>query len=380
MANQSNSAKKALAIGAVLGVAAAGMGIYTMTSSQFESPAVNLRSKTSAADLTARAEAVERMVKAERKVADTQAPGAVVNGKPRIAPLFFAPELWQVAIDDPQSPNSKKNVMIDVYDVSSPNIHAGVENSWFIENGIADALGRSDGLSMDSDGDGFSNLEEYNAKTDPSNADSYPALVSTSNAKLEVVSISRRNAIISCDNMFADPTQTPQEVQIRIFNKAGEMTPSHKVTVKPGQKFGLSDKAADKDRFTLVGFEKARFADAYTPNNEENTFRVRDAAAPASANEFVVRAGRPRPLGTEKVPSERRGHYLEDVTVTLRVTAGGSLRKPEGTFKVRVGSDFTFPGSDIVCTLVSVDASGSANIQKAGSQSPVQVPKAVGTK
>ncbi len=54
-------------------------------------------------------------------------------------------------------------------------IHPPITNTWWIENridpGFADSPGR------DPDGDGFSNLEEFQAKTDPNASKSFPSLI-----------------------------------------------------------------------------------------------------------------------------------------------------------------------------------------------------------
>ncbi len=51
-------------------------------------------------------------------------------------------------------------------------IHPPIENKWFLDNHL-DLLA-SNALEQDPDGDGFSNLEEWNGKTDPSSKDSHP--------------------------------------------------------------------------------------------------------------------------------------------------------------------------------------------------------------
>lgn len=193
MADQSNPGRNALIIGAVLGIAAAGIGVYTMTSSKVTAPDTDVHYTKTDSSLTAQAEKVQAELKSDRTITHAAPEGAFINGKPRLAPLFFSTELWQITSDAQQ-----KNTIIDIYDPKAQNIHGDIPNTWFIANGIADALGRADGPSLDSDNDGFSNQEEFLSKTSPSDAKSYPALVRVNEVpKLEVVGISEASAVIS---------------------------------------------------------------------------------------------------------------------------------------------------------------------------------------
>jgi hypothetical protein len=57
-----------------------------------------------------------------------------------------------------------------------PEVHSGIPNSWWIDNHIDPGFG--DAPQRDPDDDGFSNLEEFLAKTDPNSKESHPALIS----------------------------------------------------------------------------------------------------------------------------------------------------------------------------------------------------------
>lgn len=69
---------------------------------------------------------------------------------------------------------------VDPRDAETP-IYPPVPNSWILDNGLD--IQDPSVLSNDPDGDGFSNLEEFTAKTDPMNAESHPDFV----AKLRLV-------------------------------------------------------------------------------------------------------------------------------------------------------------------------------------------------
>ena len=54
-------------------------------------------------------------------------------------------------------------------------IHPPIPNLWWLDNGIDPGFG--DSPSRDEDKDGYSNLEEFTAKTNPTDAKSFPALI-----------------------------------------------------------------------------------------------------------------------------------------------------------------------------------------------------------
>lgn len=373
MADQSNAGKHILITGVALGVVAIGLGIYSMVSLKPEQPLTDVSAKSAKADaLAAEAVAVKEALLGNHDVVDIAPQGAEINGKPRFTPIFFAPELWQVAYDD-----KKKNVIMDVYDPTAPCIHKDVPNAWFIKNGIAEALGRSDGLEMDSDNDGFSNYEEYLARTNPADASSLPPLVQANKTpKLEVVKVEKASAVITVDSSLAVEATPPADAGIKIFARVGDTQPIHKATVKPGDPFGLAP--GDKsERFTVIGFVKADFANSAGDMESEMCMKVRDNATVAGEKEFVIRPGRPRAGGKDQGTPNAKGRVINDTTVTLRVTAGPAAGKPEGTFKVPEKGSFTVPGSKgITCKLESVDAAGTVNVLPKGAESPVNVPKA----
>ncbi len=374
MAEQSNPGAKALVIGAVLGLAAAGLATYTYMDKAVE-PETNISASKGDASLTSEADMVKESLKRDRTVADVAPEGAQVNGQPRLAPLFFSTELWQITLDD-----QKKNTVVDIYDPAAPNIHGDIPNTWFISNNIADALGRSDGKVLDSDADGFTNEEEFAAKTCPSAANSYPDLVQPSgtNPKLEVVKVEVARATIVVDNMFGMAAQTPASANIRIFDKPNAVTPSWKGTLAPGESFDLPGKKSG--RFTVVRFDKAEFQ-SFSGMVKENVVVVRDNVTASPQKEFVIRAGSKTAPGTKDygTPNEK-GHRINDTTVTLRVTAGSAVKsggvivtQPHGTFVIPGGKA---DGSELKAILESIDASGQVNIRLEGAESPVSIPKA----
>ncbi len=361
-------------MGAVLGIAAAALGAYTMSSSKPLDVRVGVEGAVSVEKLVAPAEEVSAATTRNRELRDVAPEGAMANGQPRIMPAFFATELWQI----PPREGAKTYNVVDIYDPASASVHPTIPNAWFLSNNLMDALSREDGETMDSDGDGFSNLEEFVAQTNPADASSLPPLVQAkagATVKLEVVGIERANALITVDSMFALEAN-PTQVGLKIYKRIEDQKPIHKASIAMGESFGLDPKD-DGKRFTAVGFERKSFTNNMGSSAEETVLRVRDNAALGDEKEFLVRAGRPRPNDRDRGTPNEKGRSINDVAVLIRVTAGPMAGKPEGTVRVPLHGSFKVPGDEKVsCTVESVDANGSANIRPEGAQSPVNIPAA----
>ena len=369
MADQSNLGNKILGTGIVLGLVAGGIGIYLSGADEVTKPDTKVDSGEADKTLSDAAKKMKADMQADRKVADTAPDGATINGQPRLAPLFFSTELWQFAADD-----KKQNLVVDIYDPASKSIHGDVPNPWFVTSGIADALGRADGLEMDNDKDGFTNGEEYKAQTKPADSASYPAVLAPGcKPKLELVKLTTARATITTDNLNSDPSMQPTEANIRILGQDGT-TVDNKATVKIGETFGLSPK--DGKRFKLLGYEKKTFHGFADDTVEENVIVVQDMETAGPEKQFAVRAGTPNPKLTG---DDVKGHLVCDTTATLRITAGSALGT---TVKAELNAEFTIPGGagngkDLKATFDSTDdATGGIKVTLSGVKDPISIPKA----
>ncbi len=71
--------------------------------------------------------------------------------------------------------------LVDLYEESGAPVHPPIPNRWWLNHDVDPSY--RDSPQRDADQDGFSNLEEFKAKTNPSDAKSYPELID----KLRVV-------------------------------------------------------------------------------------------------------------------------------------------------------------------------------------------------
>ncbi len=139
-------------------------------------------------------------------------------------------------------PVSDQNSAIDL--LEEPPVHGSIPNEWWTKFGVDP--GFSDSPERDHDNDGYSNGEEYDDGTDPTDEKSYPALVH----KLEVVKIDTRkwlgllNSTLGNDRFqfrYADIDATGKKSEIRM--KADD-------NVKVGDVFFSKEPAAR--RFKLI--------------------------------------------------------------------------------------------------------------------------------
>lgn len=66
---------------------------------------------------------------------------------------------------------------LDPLEKDSEQIHPPIPNEWWFKNRLDGVMKYENALKVDSDGDGFTNGEEYAAKTDPSKKTDYPELL-----------------------------------------------------------------------------------------------------------------------------------------------------------------------------------------------------------
>lgn len=98
------------------------------------------------------------------------------GGNGRRQPLFVSvPQIAKPTIDPYTGVIHEQ--LIDP-ETSPEKIHDPIPNRWFLEHHLRDSLLAGDALTQDPDGDGFTNLEEFLGRTDPTDRGSHPPYVS----------------------------------------------------------------------------------------------------------------------------------------------------------------------------------------------------------
>ncbi|MBB5351895.1 hypothetical protein HNR46_002134 [Haloferula luteola] len=98
-------------------------------------------------------------------VPSAEVPAPNLEGGMRPVDLYVGSALY-ASRDNPNEP---------VDPVTADNIHPPIPNAWWLKYGAK--LNFADSPSRDDDNDGFTNLEEFKAKTDPTNASKHPPLI-----------------------------------------------------------------------------------------------------------------------------------------------------------------------------------------------------------
>lgn len=347
MADSSNIGRNFILTGVVLGLGAAAMGAYISSNYEKQSISVHMPSSGKLASLTEKATQTHQEAKRARQVvdlapADTWVPKNKIvdaagkasknpDGKlPRYMPLFFAPKLWQVAME------SRYEVM-DLLDPHAAKLHANVPNEKFFFYGMQDVLCDADALTQDTDGDGFSNGEELALGTDPSDASSMPPFVVGGQVKMVWVDQKVSTHTLELSSLFA----ITGDININVYDgKGANRNPvrllQHK-ELKEGDTFGLG--SASKGNMAKTRFK-------VLSKNEDETgkyIEVEDTyTAQEGAKVFKLRPGSKPELM----------HALDDVTVTFRMTAG-SQKDKNVSGSVQPGQTFEVPGfKGTMCTLV----------------------------
>lgn len=363
MADQTSTGTAAIAAGSILGLLGIGLGVYTAKT--LTPPAVETQIETPKTEVALVAKARDTWEQWSRQRKLTAIPMDRDGAKYRVHYLFFAPELWETASDA-----KKANILVDIYDKNSATIHPNIPNTWFVDHGLKDIMGRADAPTIDSDKDGFDNREEFMHGTDPGDAKSYPSLVAEGARKVYVVKIRRNDIQIAAPSMLA-LEKSPTETRFSLYHGFAA-SPTVKKDVAVGGKFGFPDAP---ERFVLEGYEQRPFSGMGGSLEQETVARVRDTAA-IGRPVYYIRAGRSKQndklLGTD----QEKGRRIVDTFVDFTVTAGSAANTPAGSFGVVLKDRFTIPGNGKTrFTLENVNDDGSVIIKEEGKELPITIPR-----
>ncbi len=191
---------------------------------------------------------------------------------------------------------------------SSP-VHSEIPNIWWLEHGID--IGFSNSPQKDHDSDGFSNLDEFHAETNPSDAEEYPEPI----VKLKLDSLGISEWRLKWSEFGIDVLQwslyrAPDDRSVR----------PERANVKAGEKvFG--------EFFEYVGFEEEK-----EENGTTKKFAVLKDFRPGKNGE-PIKVGR-------RDENKKPGRLIENYEVSLALAALGQENSP---FSVGLNEPFSLP-------------------------------------
>lgn len=229
---------------------------------------------------------------------------------------------------------------VDLEEIS--DVHAGMPNIWWINNRVDPSF--SDSPQRDKDGDGFSNLEEFDSETDPSDSKSYPLLVN----KLEVDKIESNWWLVLLNSSFGN-----DDLQFRYKDGKDQETRMRATdNIQAGQVFFPDGPA--KGRFKAVE-PGSRMVEGRNGRQVEEKFYIIEDLSENKKGTRYEAAFRPR-AANEPL------HYQFDNTVTFILNAAGQ----EGqAHTVRENESFSInvDGKKLVYKLVKVNMGERPNLE-----------------
>lgn len=163
----------------------------------------------------------------------------------------------------------KKGDQLFDLQLEEPQFRPPMTNSFLVQNDLPNILSPNIG-DLDADGDGFTNLEEFNAKTSPRDAKSHPPFTNKLVLKRRIT----YDYIVKLNS-----SSSPYQVQ-RL-----KPEPKKSVFVSPGDEFGFD---RDVIRFKVIGFEAKKTEDATVGEKDVSELTMLDKA---TNKEFKVVRG-----------------------------------------------------------------------------------------
>lgn len=240
---------------------------------------------------------------------------------------------------------------IDLGDASYPAVHAPIPNRWWLDNRIDP--GYSDSPDRDPDQDGFSNLDEFHAKTNPNDANDFPSLI----AKLECAMLEKRlfKLTYSSDTSAGKlkDTDTFKFKHEEIIGGRKKSTSSAYMLPGKGAASNVFNEGGGQLRYEFKSAEQRVEINPNTKVEETNNYAVlEDVGGPKKGDKIELKKG------------ARNGQIITDYTAVLFLNAIGESGKQA---KIPERSSFSLPidpnAAKKPYTFVGVNDAGQAVIE-----------------
>jgi len=200
---------------------------------------------------------------------------------------------------------------IDLGDPSYKEIvHEPIPNQWWLDHRIDPGWDNSP--SLDQDGDGFSNREEFDVKTDPNDPKSFPGLI----AKLQCVQLKKRvfRLTYSSDTTIGEikAADTFKFNYEEIVNKKRIRASSENIQPGKGVDSNVFSKGGAQMRYEFKKIEQRKFINPRNNLQETSNFATLEDVAGAKKGDVI-----------ELKKGSRNGVNVRDWTAVLRLAAIG---------------------------------------------------------
>lgn len=218
-------------------------------------------------------------------------------------------------------------------------IHPPIPNLWWLENKIDPGFG--DSPDRDEDKDGFSNRDEFDAKTNPTDAKSFPGLIQ----KLQFAKYESAGYFLWFSSALGPNQYQFKIVPLPAAFEAATDVEKERFLGGSGLKYNRTENfigsgenifidGFGKDRFKLKSVSEKEVTNEATKLTTKNEFAIIEDLAPNKKEEFEI----PR----NPKSKERPGTVRYDRTATLVLNAIGEEGKE---FKVQENTTFSLPSS-----------------------------------
>lgn len=207
------------------------------------------------------------------------------------------------------------------------DIHAPIPNEWWLENGVDMTF--ADSPQRDDDGDGFTNLEEFTAKTHPGKASDHPPLI----AKLSFVKEESQQWLVLFGNDLGGKwvPKLDDELSRDIEGKVMKNKVGFADGVEPGGLLFAEEPL--KGRFKFTGFEEREVKNERLNITEKIKFaKFEDTSENKEGRKYEI---------PNRLPRAQRQNWVQyDRTAFLDLQAVGEGGK---VFEVVEGTRFALP-------------------------------------
>ena len=210
-----------------------------------------------------------------------------------------------------------EDAALDIDEEKTKPIHGNIPNIWWLNNGLEEEIGYADAPQRDFDKDGFSNIEEFEEKTNPNDINSFPSLF----AKVKIASIGKEQWYLR----FSDFGGGALSFRIEGTADKGKRKIENRMrggkAIKPGETF--FDEEPFKGRFKFV---------------ESMQKEVRPGIPKPFAKIEDLKEGKGNRL--YEIPSGAHGELRDDFTARVYLDTPDQR---ENKFEVEEGMSFSLP-------------------------------------